>query len=87
MTCLEKNIIDTPNCLCGKQEDAYHFFFTCKKYSNARHVMFDKLFSLEELSIIDTNTLLWGHENLRYDINCKNFSAVQNYISMSDRFN
>ena len=29
----------------------------------------------------------WGHENLRYDINCKNFSAVQNYISMSDRFN
>ena len=49
--------------------------------------MFDKLFSLEELSIIDTNTLLWGHENLRYDINCKKFSAVQNYISMSDRFN
>ena len=27
------NIVDTPNCSCGKQENAYHFFFICKKYS------------------------------------------------------
>ena len=47
-----KNIIDTPNCSCGKEEDAYHFFCTCicKKYSNARYIMFDKLFALVELS-------------------------------------
>ena len=52
-----KGIIDTPNCLCGKQEDAYNFFFICKNYSTARYVMFDKLFALLGLFFIDTNTV------------------------------
>ena len=33
-------------------------FFICKNYSNARYIMFDKLFALVELSSVDTHTLL-----------------------------
>ena len=33
-----KGIIDTLDCLCGKQEDAYHFFFVCKNSSTARYM-------------------------------------------------
>ena len=30
MTYIEKVFIDTPNCLCGKQENAYHFSLSLK---------------------------------------------------------
>ena len=81
-----RNIIDSPNCACGMKEDAYHFFFVCKRYSYLRNVMFDELFKLQELSIIDTQTLLWGDDNLGYKINCKIFNTVQKFISHSEIF-
>ena len=78
-----KNTIETPNCSCGKQEDAYHFFCTCicKKYSNAMYIMFDKLVAPVELSYttLGTGTIMsWYKLQL--------FSPVQNFISMSHRF-
>ena len=48
--------------------------------------MFDELFKLQELSIIDTRTLLWGDDNQVYNINCKIFSTVQKFILNSERF-
>jgi hypothetical protein len=48
--------------------------------------MFDELLKLQELSIIDTRTLLWGDANLGYNINCKIVNTVQKFISNSERF-
>lgn len=59
MTCKHrKGFIDTPNCSCGKQEDAYHFFFICENYSIVRYAMFDKLFALLKLPFIDKYSTL-----------------------------
>lgn len=54
-----RNIIDSPNCICGKKEDVYHFLFVCKCFSNARHTLFSELFKIHDLGIIDSHTLLW----------------------------
>ena len=75
-----KNIADTHNCSCGKQEDAYHFFFICKRNSNARYIMFDKLFAVVELSFVDTHTLLWGQKQLCQDINRKFFPLFKTFL-------
>ena len=45
------NILNSPQCSCGKQEDAYHFFFVCKNYSIARNTLFDCLFMLKLVNI------------------------------------
>ena len=60
-----KHTVDTPNCSCGKQEDANHFFCTCirKEYSNAMCIMFDKLFALVELSFVGNNIHYFGDRN------------------------
>jgi hypothetical protein len=80
-----RNIIDSHDCDCGMKEDTYHFFFVRKRYS-LRNVMFDELFKLQELSIIDTRTSLWGDDNLGLNITCKMFYTVQKFISNSERF-
>ena len=55
----KRNILNS----CGKQEDAYHFFFVCKNYSIARNTLFHCLFQLELVNI-DINLLLRGDVNL-----------------------
>ena len=52
------NIIDSPLCSCGKPEDAYHFFFSCNKYSVSRNELFNVIFRMESLHIVDTRVLL-----------------------------
>jgi hypothetical protein len=83
-----RNIVNSPNCACGIKEDVhvYHVFFVSKPFSSLRNVIFDELLKIQELSIIDTRTLLWGDYNLGYEINCKIFSTVQKFISKSERF-
>ena len=58
------------------------FFVICKKTkkqknktknnSGAKYIMLGKLVAPVELSFVDTYTLLWGQEQLCYDIN-RNF--------------
>ena len=90
-----KNIVVTPDCSCGKQEDAYHFSLFVKKTkkkqqqktnSGAKYIMLGKLVAPVELSFVDTYTLLWGQEQLCYDINRKVFFPLfKNFICMSHR--
>ena len=81
----KRNITNTPFCSCGQNEDVYHFFFACKKYSKARNNMFNQLFMLD-LANIDTNLLLCGDVNLPLQININIFSAVHQFIEESTRF-
>ena len=77
--------INSPQCLCGKPEDTYHFFFVCKNYSIARNTLFDCLFILELVNT-DLNLLLYGDVNLPLHINNKIFAAVHKFIDESCRF-
>lgn len=53
----------------GLHEDAYHFFFTCTNYTNARNNYFHKLLQLGHFCVINTHLLLWGDESLSTIIN------------------
>lgn len=56
--------------LFGLHEDAYHYFFTCTNYTNARNNYFHKfLLQLGHFCVINTHLLLWGDESLSTIIN------------------
>ena len=65
----KRNILNSPQFSCGKQEDTYHFFFVRKNYSIARNTLFGCLFMLELVNI-DLNVLLYGDVNLPLHICC-----------------
>lgn len=69
-------------------EEAYHFFFICKNYSNARYKFMDILLRLNELTIIDTHLLLCGDTTLPTELNTRYciFSSVRTSIQDSGIF-
>ena len=81
------NIIDSPLCTCGSVEDEYHYFFSCNKYRNARHELFDKIFMINKLHIVNTHVLLWGDSALSNKENEYLFSLIHTFIKHSNRFN
>lgn len=48
------NIIESPSCTCGKVEDTYHYFFSCTKYARARDELFNNVFKIRNLNIVNT---------------------------------
>ena len=74
------NIFDSHLCSCGKPEDAYHFFFSCNKYPVSRNELFNVIFRMESLHIVDTRVLLWGDNFISDKENEKLFSYVQLFI-------
>ena len=58
------NIINSPLCTCGKIEDEYHYFFTCPRYKDARNVLFNNIFKINNLHIVNTHVLLWGDNSI-----------------------
>ena len=69
------------------RENAYHFFVICKKYSNARYKLMDRLLSLNDLVIIDTLLLLVGDNALSTELNNSMFSYVQTFIYETRKLN
>jgi hypothetical protein len=80
------NIINSPLCTCGKIEDDYHYFFTCPKYKDARNILFNNIFQIHKLHIVNTHVLLWGDNCLNISENQHLFTVVQAYIKHSGRF-
>lgn len=76
-----KNIIPDPSCRCGSFESAYHFFFICPMFTDARarylpnnlhnYTLRDFLFGMIEKTIPENEEL---------------FIQVQNFIIKSGRF-
>lgn len=79
-------IIDSPLCSCGKVEDAYHYFFSCAKYNIPRNDLFNVIFRIENLHIIDTQVLLWGDNSISIAENENLFFNVQLFLKRSGRF-
>ena len=74
-------------CTCGKIEDTYHYLFSCVKYDRARDELFNNVFNICNLNIVNTHVLLWRDTSIT-DKDIENlFSQVHIYIKKSKRFN
>jgi hypothetical protein len=81
----KSNIVSSPNCACGvPQEDAFHFFFECSKYTDIRR---DLLICVNRFRMkIDLALLTRGNQNLTYEDNCLIFREAYKFIRGSKRF-
>ena len=78
-----KNILDNPLCACGAIEDTNHFLLKCNRFSNQRQEMFDTVTHIHTPTL---NVLLYGSQELNEMQNQQIFTAVQNFILKSKRF-
>ena len=79
------NSIGSPFYTCGKIEDTYHYFFTCVKYARARDELFNNVFNICHLNIVNTHVLLWGDTSITDKDNEHLFFLVHMYIRKSKR--
>ena len=79
------HVIDSPGCQCGfNEEDNNHFLLDCPLYEDLRREMITAILIVTEE--IDSQTLLYGNQNLSFDDNIEIFSAVHVLIDASGRF-
>jgi hypothetical protein len=82
----KKNIVDNPGCQCGGWcESAKHYLLECSLYRQQRANLLDYLRDLR-IPVVNTETLLFGDNNMDESKNIKLFIAVQNYIVETERF-
>ena len=69
-----KNIVDSPNCICGLTESTTHYLFHCLRYTAQRqmHIPID----------LTTEILLFGSPKLAPNQNVELFLAVQFVLSV-----
>ena len=73
-----------PSCQCGeKREDAWHFFFCCPLYTTARSQLHNIISKYAPFSL---QTVLYGSKDCTLLENIQIFSAVEDFIIMSNRF-
>ena len=77
-----KNIVDSPSCLCGGFESAYHFLFVCPRFAAARNSYLPS-----NIHNYSTRDLLFGCECKTNQQNETIFLKVQDFIVNSGRFN
>ena len=76
-------VVASPLCQCCKaEEDEFHFFFICPRYTPIRLKLQNTVAELAPLTI---STLLFGCENCSIDDNLLIFTAVQEFIKDSKR--
>ena len=71
-------------CDCGVEiENAEHYFFRCRRYSNQRLQLF---ITTRQFHTLNTNKLIFGLDNITEEQNSELFQHVQTYIKTSNRF-
>ncbi len=78
-----KNIVESPNCICGQVEDANHYFFSCPRYTIQRHQL---LHDIQAYCQPTLHTLLYGNAQLDDHVNEAIFESVRIYIQSTGRF-
>ena len=59
--------------------------FLLTKYTTARNDLFNEIFRIENLNIVNTHVLLWGDSSISNTDNKHVFNLVQHYIKASVR--
>ena len=82
--CYNLHVRDNATCRCGAmQENVNHFFMECRLFSEARNAL---RISIEQITIFDLKTLLYGNSDLTRGQNKAIFDAVHKYITDTNRF-
>ena len=77
-------IKNTPKCSCGAPyEDSWHYFFHCPNYTIPRSNLHTVISQYAPFTL---QTVLYGSSNCSLTENIEIFSAVHNYISVTERF-
>ena len=78
------HLSDNLACSCDAPlETAYHYFFECNNYVNQRLILRE---SVEHFTPFTLQTILFGNDDLKIDVNYSIFEAVHRYINESRRF-
>jgi hypothetical protein len=78
-----KNIVDSPNCICGLTESTTHYLFHCPRYTAQRQMYIN---SINVPINLATEILLFGSPKLAPNQNVELFLAVQKCVIRSKRF-
>ena len=78
-----RNLVDSPNCVCGEVDPTFHFLISCKKYTDLRNEL---MYTINYPVTIDVKLLLKGSDTLSVDQNIDIFIKVHNFILKSKRF-
>lgn len=83
----KRNLVESPNCVCGEVESNEHFLLACPRYNLTRESMLSTIRNHTTLfANISTNVLLFGGRELSIQTNTIIFKAVQEYIKKTKRF-
>ena len=80
-----KNIVDSPNCICGSTESTTHYLFHCLRYT-AQRQMYMYIHSVNVPINLTTERLLFGSPKLALNQNVELFAAIQKCVICSKRF-
>jgi hypothetical protein len=75
-----KNIVDSPNCICGLTESTTHYLFHSLRYTAQRQMY---IHSINVHIKLTTEILLFGSPKLAPNQNVELFLAVQNIVIAS----
>jgi hypothetical protein len=79
-----RNLVESPNCICGITETVSHFLLDCPRHTTLRQQLFFSLLDIPET--ISLNLLIFGSVNLNDEENKAVFKSVQTFIIKSKRF-
>ena len=78
-----RNLVPSPNCVCGAIENNKHYLLDCHRYVNARDEMLNIIIRYSNVTV---DILLFGNTDLPVHINEEIFKAVHAYIRKTKRF-
>ena len=76
-----RNLVESPNCICGITETVSHFLLDCPRHTTLRQELFFSLLDIPET--ISLNLLIFGSVNLNDEENNEVFKSVQTFIIKS----
>ena len=76
-----RNLVESPNCICGITKTVSHFLLDCPQHTSLRQQLFFSLLDIPET--ISLNILIFGSVNLNDEENKAVFKSVQTFIIKS----
>ena len=77
-----KNIVDSPNCICGSTESTTHYLFHCTRYTAQMQMHIHSTVCINVLINLTTEILLFGSLKLSPNQNIELFQQFKNVLSV-----